>query len=414
MEWEALGFSDDPLDTNPIRQKTRELYVGHEEKVRICSNVLAGKNVNLVIEGARGVGTTSFANLMRFNAQEKKNYFTPAKEIRVEAGWTIETLFAAIISNVVRNIELAFEKEIKNDKAFQEAKAISSRIAETYRSFGAQVGAYGFSGGVSYSKSPGIISQPLVVPSNVLGDHLEELAKITKQLGFKHGLLIQLNNLDVGIIHDEKHLAYLFNSLRDYMQTDGISWILVGDVGLRSFISQEVDRLDDIISHEVRIEPLSEDGFKKLVDKRVTFYRSSSQVRLPIDWEVFVYLYRLTNGRLRYIFGLLSRMLRILHIGDLADVISLESAKPLIDQLIRDRLTKKEITPLQTQVLVILANHENCTTAKLSALSKKSSSQISRALKYLEEQRLLKRIKKGKEVYVFPVFDVVIAYKNSQ
>jgi len=51
--------------------------VGHEEKVRICSNVLAGKNVNLVIEGARGVGTTSFANLMRFNTQEKKTILRP-------------------------------------------------------------------------------------------------------------------------------------------------------------------------------------------------------------------------------------------------------------------------------------------------------------------------------------------------
>lgn len=412
MDWQALGFKDDPLDTSPIRQNTRKLYVGHDEKVRVCSNVLSGKNVNLVIEGTRGVGTTSFANLMRFNAQEKKTYFTPTKEIRVEAGWSIETLFAAIISNVVRGIELIFEKEVKNNPGFQEAKAISNRIAETYRSFGAQAGAYGFSGGVSYSKSPGIISQPMIVPSNVLGDHLEELAKITKQLGFKHGLLIQLNNLDIGIIHDEAHLKYLFNSLRDYMQTEGMSWILVGDVGLRSFIAQEVDRLDDIISHEVVIEPLSETEFKNLVTKRVEYYREGPQVQLPIDWEVLLYLYKLTKGRLRYIFGLLSRMLRVLHIGDLADVISLESAKPLIDQLIKERLIKKEITPVQEAVLVMLANQESCTTTQLAKTLQKSASQISHALKYLEEQRLLKRIKKGKIVYVKPVFDVVIAYKN--
>ena len=43
----------------------------------------------------------------------------------------------------------------------------------------------------------------------------------------------------------------------------------------------------------------------------------------------------------------------------------------------------------------------------------KSSSHISDALRGLEELRLLKRIKKGKSVYVHPVFDVVLAYKEN-
>jgi hypothetical protein len=35
MDWEALGFHDSPLDTDPIKQKTISLYVGHTEKIRI-------------------------------------------------------------------------------------------------------------------------------------------------------------------------------------------------------------------------------------------------------------------------------------------------------------------------------------------------------------------------------------------
>jgi len=412
MDWEGLGFRDSPLDTDPIKQKTLSLYVGHAEKIRICSNVLAGKNINLIIEGARGVGTTSFANLMRFHAQEKKLYFTPPKEIRVEAGWTIETLFAAIISNVVRGLEIVFEKKVESNKQFQEAKAISNRIAEVYRAFGAQFGAYGFSAGVNYNKSAGIVTQPVIVPTNVLGEHLEELARIIQSLGFKNGLLIQLNNLDIGVIHEEKHLKYLFNSLRDYMQTDGISWILVGDSGLRSFIAQEVDRLDDIISHEVFIEPLCEDEFKKLITCRVEYYRMNKNVELPIDWSVMLYLHRLTHGRLRYIFGLLSRMLRVLHIGDLADKISLDIARPLIDRLIKERLKQKSLTEIQEDVLRLIANHDSCSVSTLSELTGKSSSHISHALKSLEDLRLLKRFKKGKNVAVYPVFDVILAYRE--
>lgn len=413
MDWEGLGFCDNPLDTDPIKQKTLALYVGHADKVRICGKVLAGKNVNLIIEGARGVGTTSFANLMRFHAQEKKLYFTAPKEIRVEAGWTIETLFAAIISNIVRALEFIFEKEVQNSKQFQEAKAISNRIAQVYRSFGAQVGAYGFSAGMSYNKSPGIVTQPIITPTNVLGDHLEALAQLTKQLGFKNGLLIQLNNLDVGIIHEEKHLKYLFNALRDYMQTDAISWILVGDSGLHSFIAQEVDRLDDIISHEVFIEPLGEKEFKELIMRRVEHYRINENIELPIDWSVMLYLYRLTNGRLRYIFGLLSRMLRILHVGDLADKISLDVARPLINNLVKERMKQKNLSEMQEAILKLAVNDDSCCyVSSLSELMGKSPSHVSHALRGLEDLRLIKRIKKGKSVYIHPVFDAILAYKK--
>ncbi|OYK80539.1 hypothetical protein CbuD7D7780_04035 [Coxiella burnetii] len=115
-------------------------------------NVLAGSNVRVVIEGARGVGTASFGNYLRFSAEAKKIYFTPRTEIKVEKGWGSETLLAAIISNLVREIELRseFEKLI-NDKRFQSAKSLSSRIAETYRSFGVEE--FGF--GASYGKVTG-------------------------------------------------------------------------------------------------------------------------------------------------------------------------------------------------------------------------------------------------------------------
>jgi DNA-binding transcriptional ArsR family regulator len=245
-----------------------------------------------------------------------------------------------------------------------------------------------------------------------LGDHLEELANIIKDLGYTNGLLIQLNNLDVGIIHEESHLKYLFNALRDYMQTDGISWILVGDKGLRSFIAQEVDRLDDIISHEVFIDPLSEKEFKELITRRVEHYRVNSKIELPIDWAVFSYLHKLTNGRLRYIFGLLSRMLRILHIGDLVDKISLDIAEPLINGLIKDRMKQKSLTEVQESVLKIIAHHEVCSASTISKELNKSASHVSHVLRSLEELRLLKRVKKGKSVYVYPVFDVLLAYKR--
>ncbi|MGD9108166.1 MAG: hypothetical protein PVI75_03245 [Gammaproteobacteria bacterium] len=136
MQWESLGFKSNPLNTDPIQQSTLELYTGHKEDNDYCINAISERNVAIVVEGERGVGTTSFANYIRFYAQHAKMYFTPREEIRVEAGWTLEILLAAAIAAIVREIELFLPEKVSKNKIFQNAKAVSSRIAEVYRSFG--------------------------------------------------------------------------------------------------------------------------------------------------------------------------------------------------------------------------------------------------------------------------------------
>lgn len=127
MEWESLGFRGNPFDTDPIRQTTLALYVGRDKTVATCGQVLAEKNVLLVVEGARGIGTTSFGNYLRFNSQAKKQYFTPTNEIRVGAGWTIETLLAVVIGNIVRELDIFQFDRVAKNKKFQDAKALTMR-----------------------------------------------------------------------------------------------------------------------------------------------------------------------------------------------------------------------------------------------------------------------------------------------
>jgi uncharacterized membrane protein len=78
----------------------------------------------------------------------------------------------------------------------------------------------------------------------------------------------------------------------------------------------------------------------------------------------------------------------------------------------KERLRQKNLSELQEEVLKILANHDNCSVSVISKLIGKSASHISHVLRELENLRLLKRTKKGKNVYVCPIFDVVIAYKK--
>ena len=407
MEWQTFGFKDDPLKTSPITKSTLELFTGHNEEIRICTNILTGSNVRIVIEGARGVGTTSFANYLRFNAEKKKIYLTPKTESKVEQGWRSETLLAAIISNFVREIELLPNSEqIILDKRFQSAKALSSRIAETYRSFGVDV----FGVGANYGRQAGAVTQPVIVPSTTLGHHLEDLIALVRETGYKNGVLFQLNNLDIGEIHSQEDLKYLLNALRDYTQIEGSNWLFVGDLGLRKFIAQHVDRLDDIISYEVRIDPIPISDLSEMIDKRVRFYSMSDKAELPIDKEVFYYLHKITNGRLRYIFGLISRLMNRLHVGDLTDKITLDIAKPMLMKLGQDRMQRADITAVEEQVLQLLVTLPDATPLVLAEKLKKTSQYIGRVLLNLGNKKLVSSYRAGRERIYAPSIDAIIAY----
>lgn len=406
MKWESLGFRDNPFNTDPIVRSTISLYTGQERLIKICRNVLLERNVLLIIEGARGVGTTSFANFLRFSAQTQKNYFTPSNEIRVGAGWSIETLLSVVIANIVREIELSRDDNIIKDKRFQNAKALSIRIAETYRSFG--INALGF--GASYGKQAGIVTQPVIVSTAVLGHHLEDLASLIQSSGYKYGLLLQINNLDIEEIHEGKYLKYLFNELRDYIQTNNVSWLLVGDIGLRRFIAQQVDRLDDIISYEAEIQPLSRLDYISLINKRVQFYRDNLNAQLPIDEDVFLYLFDLTKGRLRYVFGLIKRLLNELDVGDLVDKIILSLAQPMVVKFARERLSENGLTTGEEAILRKLVKLGSASATKLSKELNKSRQYVSKTLVKLSEIKLLTVRREGRNRIYLPVLDVVIAY----
>ncbi len=407
MEWQSFGFKEDPLNTSPITKPTLELFTGHNEEIKICSKMLTARNIRIVIEGARGVGTTSFANYLRFNAEAKKLYFTPRTEIKVEQGWRSETLLAAIISNFIREIELHPNNEkLVTDKRFESAKALSSRIAETYRSFG--IDAFGF--GANYGKQAGIVTQPLIVPSPTLGHHLEDLVALIRDAGYKNGVLLQLNNLDIGEIHPAEEMKYLLNALRDYTQIDGTSWLFVGDLGLRKFIAQQVDRLDDIISYEVQINPLPVSDLTKMIEKRVQFYRESDKVELPIDQAVIYYLYQITKGRLRYVFGLLSRLMSRLYVGDLTDKVTLDIAKPMLMKLGQDRVRRSDITLTEEEVLQLLVTYPSATSAMMTKQLNKTSQYIGRVLSNLVAKGLVSSHKEGRDHIYTASIDAVIAY----
>ncbi len=408
MQWESMGFKDDPFKTQPITAYTLDLYTGNEDKISNSKFALNSNNIIMVVEGDRGVGTTSFGNLIRFSAQNDKKYFTPTSEIRVEPSWNADTLMAAVIVNIVTTLQLNYADKLKNNAKFKAAKAIVQQVTETYRSFGASVFGFGASFGSSTNST-----QPMVMPTQVLAHHLEGLVQIVLKLGFKYGILIQLNNLDVGVVQDENNLKTVLNVMRDYFQLPGTSWMLVGDMSLRRFISQEVDRVDDIITYEVDITQLSKTSYLKLIENRIKYFRVNSKVSLPVDKEVLLYLHEITKGRLRYVFGLLSRLFNVLKLGVLADKVTMDLAKPVIISYAKDRINRFNLTVNEEMVLKVIVNKEGIQVTEISDLIGKKQSYISNILSQLQEYKLVGYIKKWRNHHYYASIDANILY-NSQ
>lgn len=408
MDWELLGFKQYPFSVDPIKADTIGLYTGHEKEISLFQSILKEANVRLVIEGARGVGTTSFANMLKFTAQQQHLYLSPRDEVSVEKNWSLEALLTAIISTIVRELEVSHLAKVKTNKVYLEAKALCQRLSEAYNAFGITA----FSVGGSYGRSA-TVTQPTIVPATTLKFHLEDLGKLAVKLGYKNGLLIQLNNLDVTVIHSEDHLAYLFNAARDYLQIANVSWLLVGDVGLRSFIARRVDRLDDIISYDVTIKSLTKTLYHQLIQKRIEYYSLHKKTQFPFNKAIFDYLYDITEGRLRYIFGLIYAMSNRLYLGKIIQEVSTDLAKATISALAQERLQKINLSAMELALIQYLVKVEEANVVMLSTATKKNRSLISRTLNKLLTANVVDVRQHGNKRYYRPSLDAKIAYAYS-
>lgn len=409
MDWELLGFKQYPFSVDPIKAGTIDLFTGHESEIKLFKNILKDVNVRLVIEGARGVGTTSFANYLKFTAQHEKLYLAPRDEVSVENDWNLEALLTAVISTIVRELELAYTQKVKNNKVFLESKALCNRLSEAYNAFGITA----FSVGGSYGRSASV-TQPTFVPATTLRFHLEDLGKLAVKLGYKNGLLIQLNNLDVNVIHSEEHLTYLFNAVRDYFQIENISWFLVGDIGLRSFIAGKVDRLDDIISYDVSIRPLNKKLYHDLIHKRLNYYSLKKKAKFPFNEEIFDYIYDVSEGRLRYVFGLIYAMCNRLYLGKILQHISLDLAKDTITALAQERMHKMELSKSEIALIKQLVKTDESNVVDLAKATKKNRTFVSRTVNKLLSAKILDVRKVGNKRFYKPSLDAKIAFSGRE
>lgn len=404
--WEKWGLKDNPYSQNPIDENSLNLFVGRKKEIQVCRNALSTSNSRIVIEGGRGVGTTSLANYVRYTLAQNGNYLTPNLEISVARNWNQALLLSNVLSAVVYALERK-HRRVFSDRKFNAIKKATQVIEQRYKTAGLQ--ALGFGGQLGTSS---VVSLPSVIPTTTLIQYMNDLAVICGKKGYSKGIIIHLNNLDIETVFEPEVLKNLLNEIRDILQLKGYHWLLIGDTGFRSFIGSNVDRLDDIISAEIHLQPLTIKEVEELINRRIRHYSiSKKHAAPPIDFEVIKYLYDLTNGRLRYIFGICTRLLSLVSTEALIHSIDLKFAEPIIKKLAEERIIQRNITDLSLKILRTLVKLEKATPTKLSKELNQGQTSISRCLKELLNQRLVRFVKTGKKHIYSPSLDAKLAFQ---
>ena len=104
-----------------------------------------------------------------------------------------------------------------------------------------------------------------------------------------------------------------------------------------------------------------------------------------------------------------SRLLSLVSTEALIHSIDLKFAKPIIKKLAEERIVRRKITDLSLKVLRTLVKLEKATPTKLSKKLNQGQTSISRCLKELLNQRLVKFEKSGQKHIYSPSLDAKLA-----
>lgn len=177
---EQWGLASNPYTTTPINFETLSFFVGRKEERKQCLSTLTSKSI-MVIEGSRGVGTTSLGNFVRFTHQLKNKIFTPTNEISIRPGWNVEILLANVLSSIVWTLEEKKAHVIRG-KDFIEIKRITHHVREIFHNIGLQLTPVA---GAQIGKQA-TVTVPSIYPTTTLMQYLDKVKKLIERLWYRY------------------------------------------------------------------------------------------------------------------------------------------------------------------------------------------------------------------------------------
>ena len=424
--WERYGFSDNPFDTRALSMSpenklsvSKAFIVGEsrQSSVTIMNNFLRGRGGGrIVVEGAVGVGKTTFVNYHRYKWEYEAGtkLLTPVQEISVQADWGVREFLISILAATAGRLALAMKpKEAQKDDLLNEISALTGVLFKQTKGLSGGLSAFGFGANVSGSKA--ITVQIGEISTDKLKQYLHALLERIHHNGYA-GALFHLNNLELLARKDIDRLRYFFDDIRDFLQIENLYFIFVGYVGMFQEAIAPTERVRSIFLGKPIVLPvLSLEEVLSAIQKRYELLAIQPEHWIPpVDNDLIVYLYHAFEGKIRFIMDAITTL--VIHLPESATAtMSSEAAKLFLRELTFQNLEILPLTKREIEELKVAIRLTHFTNSELSKALKKKKQQITKLINRLMHFNLIYQTgQEGKHKYYTISPELMVCKENKE
>lgn len=381
--WEVYGLRSNPFSTNPLLVIGGNIpidsFFGRAQELKQLEGlILNNSNSRVLVYGDIGIGKTTLANYVRWSLFSKNNYFTPFPEIGVQEDWDVNDFILNSIGAIYDTINLitGLAEKLEPMTLVQMETLVGTRRGEGEGFSGS---AAGFGAGHQKSTSVGT---PQLTTTNLTNLFRKIIAEL-KNLGFE-GVIIHYNNLELIRERGEKRFKYIFQGIRDFIQTDGVHFIFVGDLTVYPLF-QSIPRLEQTFhSPPIYLQSFKLREIWAIINKRI---RALSIAKVnsvnPVTEEAVKLLFELYSGNIRSIFRSLSAA-----VTNSATARTIVFTEDMVKNSLSDQAKNRYLPHLnnsEKKILNRMLQTKEITNTKLAKYFQMKPQNISNILKKLKE-----------------------------
>lgn len=413
--WARYGFRGNPFDTGALSASADALLpiaqaiVGREmespESRMLLGVVRSVGGGRVVVEGEIGVGKTTFVNYHRYlwevEAQDK--LLTPATEITLTSDLSVGEFIANVIGAVLGKIVLLRGEKYVHDHPLLHELFLFNR-AFVHRSLEVQASLFGFGGGLGRTAETTVPEPPQVQQLAYLRDLVGEV----KGLGYQ-GIFLHFDNLELISLRNPEQVRWLFEELRDTLQTPDIYFVFVGQPGFFSEVISPSERVRSVFSgFPILVPPLTKAQVLEAIHKRYQLLAVHPERFIrPVGDDLLEYLYDLYEGKVRFVMDAVTSIVTNLPHA-VAETLDAATAKAFLAQLVLERL-RRELTRREWDVLREAVRLGAFTNASIARGLKVKPPNVTKYLNTLLERRFIyPHHREGRQIFYRASEDVRI------
>ena len=403
--WEPFGLGGNPFfqselsPGDPVHPVS--LFVGRDAELeRVRRRLSTDTATRTIVEGAPGVGKTSFVNRLKSDLA-KHGIATYDRPIRIESQSTRSSFVADVLRTLMR---IRLGMGLKNGTGIW---ARTARLLEGEELVGGSVAVMGVGGGFTRG-----YAAPQAPPDSLyehLGAALQELSR-----ELDAPVVLHVNNLEALTLERTEAAATLLLDLRDYLLLPGAHWLFVGATGIEEAIFRAHTQVSGIFPQALVLESLPPQAVERVIELRYKHLKIRGQsITPPIDPGEAARLYTLYQGDLRNFLRLLTEAAEsLLGVHGIRPMTELEVRRfgaAEYERKLRERLGEDDFGHLAR----ILADHADAEVRVTEAArsTKMSQGAASKLVQRLEHKRAIHQTRTaGKSRYYRPFGDVLIAF----